>query len=102
MAQGARPVEDALVRRTIEVRSPATGARVAEHPIADRDAVAAAVARAREAQARWVTLDFAERGRILRRVRDAFLDGKDRLGDVGPAGAAQPRPAAFTNPLLIG
>ena len=59
MAQGARPVEEPLVRRTIEIRSPATGARVAEYPIADRDAVAAAVAHAREAQARWVALDFA-------------------------------------------
>ncbi len=53
MAQGARPVEEPLGRRTIEIRSPATGARVAEYPIADRDTVATAVARAREAQARW-------------------------------------------------
>src|SRR3989442_3478673 len=101
MAQGARPVEEALVRRTIEVRSPATGARVAEPPIADRDAVAAAVARAREAQARWVTLDFAERGRILRRVRDAFIDGKDRIADVVSAETGKPRHDVFTNELLI-
>src|SRR5438445_10899266 len=101
MAQGARPVEEALVRRTIEVRSPATGARVAEHPIANRDAVAAAVARAREAQARWVTLDFAERGRILRRVRDAFIDGKDRIADVVSAEPGKPRHDVFTNELLI-
>src|SRR2546430_13055543 len=101
MAQGARPVEEPLVRRTIEIRSPATGARVAEYPIANRDAVAAAVARAREAQARWVTLDFAERGRILRRVRDAFIDGKDRIADVVSAETGQPRPDALTNARLI-
>src|SRR3989442_2816137 len=101
MAQGARPVEEALVRRTIEVRSPATGARVAEHPIADRDAVAAAVARAREAQARWVTLDFAQRGRILKRVRDAFIDGQDRIPDVVSAETGKPRHDSLSNQLAI-
>src|SRR5438067_12201144 len=82
MAQGARPVEEPLVRRTIEIRSPATGARVAEYPVADREAVATAVARAREVQARWAALDFAARARVLRRVRDAFVDGKERIADV--------------------
>src|SRR5437773_2703993 len=101
MAQGARPVEEPLVRRTIEIRSPATGARVAEYPIADRDAVAAAVARAREAQARWVALDFAERARILKRVRDAFIDGKDRIADVVSGETGKPRHDVFTNELLI-
>src|SRR5438552_3049266 len=101
MAQGARPVEEPLVRRTIEVRSPATGARVAEHAIADRDAVAAAVARAREAQARWVTLDFAERAGVLKRVRDAFIDGKERIADVVSAETGKPRHDVFTNELFI-
>src|SRR5439155_888624 len=101
MAQGARPVEEPLVRRTIEIRSPATGARVAEYPIADRDAGAAAVARAREAQARWVALDFVERARILRRVRDAFIDGKERIADVVSGETGKPRHDVFTNELLI-
>src|SRR5207244_852845 len=76
VAQGAS-IREVPVRRTIEVRSPATGARLAEYPVADREAVAAAVARAREAQTRWAALGFAERGRILRRVRDRFVDEKD-------------------------
>src|SRR5919198_4014088 len=73
MAQGA-PVTEAPVRRTIEVRSPATGVRLAAYPVADRETVAATVARAREAQGRWLALGFAERGRILRRVRDRLVD----------------------------
>src|SRR5205823_3704798 len=79
----------------------ARGARVAEYPIADRDAVAAAVARAREAQARWVALDFVERARILRRVRDAFIDGKERIADVVSGETGKPRHDVFTNELLI-
>src|SRR5437667_11316 len=81
MAQGAF-LGEAPVRRTIEVRSPATGARLAEYPVSDREAVAAAVARARDAQAPWAALGFAERARILRTVRDRFIDGKDRICDV--------------------
>ena len=101
MAQGARPVEEPLVRRTIEIHSPATGARVAEYPVADREAVATAVARAREAQARWAALDFAARARVLRRVRDAFVDGKERIADVVSAETGKPPHDVFTNELFI-
>src|SRR5881409_842452 len=100
MAQGAS-ISEVSVRRTIEVRSPATGARLAEYPVADREAVAAAVARAREAQARWAALGFAERGRILRRVRDRFVDEKDRICDVVSGETGKPRHDVITNELLF-
>ena len=100
MAQGAS-VSEVPVRRTIEVRSPATGARVAEYPVADRAAVAAAVHRAREAQTAWVALDFAARARVLRRVRDRFVDAKDRISEVVSAETGKPRHDVLTNELLF-
>src|SRR5438034_5943743 len=100
MAQGAS-ISEAPVRRTIPVTNPATGARVAEYPVADRETVATAVARAREAQARWAALDFAARARVLRRVRDAFVDGKERIADVVSAETGKPRHDVFTNELFI-
>src|ERR1700739_548713 len=100
MAQGA-PISAAPVVRTIEVRSRATGARLPEHPVADREAVAAAVVRAREAQAPWAALGFAERGRILRRIRDRFVDEKDRICEVVSGETGKPRHDVITNELLF-
>jgi acyl-CoA reductase-like NAD-dependent aldehyde dehydrogenase len=99
MAHGASLVE-APVRRTIRVQSPATGAPVGEHPVADRDTVAAAVARARRAQAGWAGLPHAERARVLRAVRDGFVDAKDRIADVVSAETGKPRHDVFANELL--
>ncbi len=100
MAQGAS-ISEAPVRRTIPVTNPATGARLAEYPVADREAVAAAVARARAAQPRWAALGFAERGRILRKVRDRFVDEKDRICDVVSGETGKPRHDVITNELLF-
>src|SRR5947208_15677341 len=100
MAQGAA-LSAAPVRRTIPVTNPATGARLAEYPVADREAVAVAVARAREAQARWAALGFAERGQILRRARDRFVDEKDRICDVASGETGKPRHDVITHELLF-
>jgi len=100
MAQGAS-ISEVPVRRTIPVANPATGARLAEYPVADREAVTAAVARAREAQPRWAALGFAERGRILRKVRDRFVDEKDRICDVVSGETGKPRHDVITNELLF-
>ncbi|TMB48580.1 MAG: aldehyde dehydrogenase family protein, partial [Deltaproteobacteria bacterium] len=100
MAQGAS-ISEVPARRTIPVTNPATGARLAEYPVADREAVTAAVARAREAQPRWAALGFAERGRILRKVRDRFVDEKDRICDVVSGETGKPRHDVITNELLF-
>src|SRR5207247_10907391 len=100
MAQGAS-LSEAPVRRTIEVRSPATGARLAEYPVSDRETVAAAVVRARDAQAPGAALGFAERARILRTVRDRFIDGKARICDVVSGESGTPPRAVITNELLF-
>src|SRR5206468_6714102 len=100
MAQGAS-ISEVPVRRTIPVTNPATGAPLAEYPVADREAVAAAVARARDARAGWAALGFAERGRILRKVRDRFVDEKDRICDVVSGETGKPRHDVITNELLF-
>src|SRR5207245_10254309 len=99
-AKGA-PTSRVPARRTVAATSPAAGARLAAYPVADREAGAAAVARAREAQARWGALGFAERGRILRRVRDRFVDEKDRICDVVSGETGKPRHDVITNELLF-
>lgn len=52
---------------TIDVRNPITGDILDNVPVADRDAVRAAVARARAVQPAWGALTVRERGQILRR-----------------------------------
>jgi acyl-CoA reductase-like NAD-dependent aldehyde dehydrogenase len=100
MAQGAATLSDTSPR-TITVRSPATGVPQGEVPVADREAVAAAVARARQAQVGWAALGFAERARVLKRVRDRFIDAKDRIMDVVSGETGKPRHDVLTNELLF-
>lgn len=58
----------------LQIFDPATGEHVADVAAATRDDVAAATARAREAQPSWAALPFAERGRMLRRLARAMRD----------------------------
>src|SRR5689334_16008316 len=99
MAHGA-PLSEIAARRAIRVQSPATGRSLGEYPVADREAVAAAVARARRAQPAWAALGFRERARILRRVRDRFIDEKDRIAEVVAGETGKPRHDVLTNELV--
>ncbi|HLK10984.1 MAG TPA: succinic semialdehyde dehydrogenase [Candidatus Binatia bacterium] len=101
MAQGAPTVERPPDRGTVVVRNPATGERIAQYPAADREAVEAAVARARRAQPGWAALSFAERARMLRRLRDLLVDRKDRIAEVVSGETGKPRHDVLTNELLI-
>jgi len=100
MAHGAT-VTEVPARERIHVRSPATGVPVADYPVADREAVAAAVAQAREAQVAWAARGFEGRARVLRRVRDRFIDDKDRICDIVSAETGKPRHDVLTNELLF-
>lgn len=51
-------------------------------PVDDRDAVRAAVDRARQAQRGWAETDFARRRRVLRRITDEVLIRTDELVDM--------------------
>lgn len=62
--------------------SPFTGAPLARLPLADPDDVAAAVARARRAQADWAQLPVARRAALLLRVHDLLLDEQSEVLDL--------------------
>jgi len=100
MAHGA-PLSEAPIRPVISVKNPATGAPVADYPVADREAVAAAAARARRAQPGWAAVGFAERARILRQVRDKLVDEKDRICAVVSGETGKPHHDVITNELLF-
>jgi acyl-CoA reductase-like NAD-dependent aldehyde dehydrogenase len=63
----------------IAVRSPASGALLAEVPELDEPAVAELVRQAREAQPQWAALGFDGRGRVLRALARALIDDADAL-----------------------
>jgi len=84
----------------IEVRSPATGAKLAELPAASAEAVARAVDDARPAQARWAQKTFSERAEILYRYRDALIDHQEKIADFVTAETGKPRSEVFGNELF--
>ncbi|HLY57336.1 MAG TPA: betaine-aldehyde dehydrogenase [Stellaceae bacterium] len=68
-----------LSGETFETINPATGAVLARVEIAGPAEIEAAVAAARQGQARWAAVPGAERGRILRRVADLLRERNDAL-----------------------
>jgi acyl-CoA reductase-like NAD-dependent aldehyde dehydrogenase len=89
-----------LTTQTITVRNPATLKRIAECPVANPADVAAAVARAREAQAIWQTTRLKERSRLLYRLRDLLLDEQEKLADVLTSETGKPRAEVYGNELF--
>ena len=57
--------------------------------------VDAAVQRGRKAQASWQQTSFAERARVLYRLRDLLLDGGDKLADILTAETGRPRAEVY-------
>ncbi len=86
--------------QTITVRNPATLAKIAECPVADPAGVAAAVVRARKAQALWQSTSFKERSRLLYRLRDLLLDEQEKLADVLTSETGRPRAEVYGNELF--
>ncbi len=79
---GAAPGVPVVVSGELISTSPATGAEVGRFPVADAEAVAAAVARARAASAWWQSLGFDGRRQRLLRWRSAIARRMDELIDV--------------------
>ncbi|CAA9361911.1 MAG: Aldehyde dehydrogenase [uncultured Nocardioidaceae bacterium] len=66
----------------LEVLNPATGDVVSSYPIAGRDDVAAAVARARESATWWADLGFAGRRTVLEQWKGVLARRMAQLADV--------------------
>lgn len=84
----------------MQIVNPATLEKLAELPIASGDDVVSAVSRAREAQAIWRQSSFAERARLLYRLRDLLLDEGDKLAEILTAETGRPRAEVYGNELF--
>ena len=89
-----------MTAQTITVRNPATLEKIAECPVANPADVAAAVARARKAQAIWQATSFRERSRLLYRLRDLLLDEQEKLADILTSETGKPRAEVYGNELF--
>src|SRR6185295_19167797 len=85
---------------TIRIRNPATLELVQELPVVSPTEVAAAVARARQAQSSWQHTSFAERAQLLYRLRDLLLDNGDRLADILTSETGRPRSEVYGSELF--
>src|SRR2546423_35676 len=75
-------VQTAGARQDMEVEQPFTGTPLGRVPRCTPEDVAAALARARKAQAAWARTSFAERRRILLRFHDLVLARQDEILDL--------------------
>ena len=89
-----------MTNQTIQVRNPVTAKIIAELPIASPGDVAAAVGRARKAQASWITQSYAERAALFYRFRDLLVDDQEKLADVLTAETGKPRAEVYGNELF--
>ncbi|MBM4263383.1 MAG: aldehyde dehydrogenase family protein [Deltaproteobacteria bacterium] len=85
---------------TLTVRSPATGEKLAELPVASRESVTAAVERARAAQLHWQETSFSARAKIMLRLRDVLIDEQERLADIVTSETGKPRGDVYGNELF--
>ena len=85
---------------TIQVRNPATLELIQELPVTSPAEVALAVTRARQAQSSWQQTSFAERARLLYRLRDLLLDDGDKLADILTSETGRPRAEVYGNELF--
>ena len=89
-----------MTTQTIQVRNPVTTKKVAELAIASTADVAAAVGRARKAQAIWLTKSYRERATLFYRLRDLLIDEQEKLADVLTAESGKPRAEVYGNELF--
>ena len=80
----SRPADDDASDRAdrIDVFAPATDERIGSVPACDADDVAAAVERARDAQAAWAETPAAKRARVVDRFGDLVHDRREELLDL--------------------
>lgn len=71
-----------IVDGVIIARNPADGTELARVPMDTQASVQEAVARARKASAAWGALSYRERGALLSRVRDRFLERAQQIAEI--------------------
>lgn len=89
-----------MTAASIIVQNPATLEKIAELPVASAEEVRLAVGRGREAQAAWRETTFAQRSRVLYKLRDLLLDEGEPLADILTAETGRPRAEVYGNELF--
>lgn len=89
-----------MKNETVEVRSPATGEKIAALPVASAGNVAEAVTKARAAQALWGNKTFRGRAEVLYRYRDLLIDHQEKMADLVTAETGKPRAEVYGNELF--
>ncbi|MBX3262851.1 MAG: aldehyde dehydrogenase family protein [Labilithrix sp.] len=87
--------------RTLESWEPATGELLGAVPVASRDDVAKAIARAKKAQSAWGVLPVEERCARLLRFRDALVERADEIVDVVSRECGKPRADALGHEVMV-
>ncbi len=90
VADGARSRSDAPEENSFRSTNPATGETLAEFKCAGPGEIDAAVALAREAQAKWAATPGVERGRVLRRAADLLRQRNDALAELETRDTGKP------------
>ena len=86
---------------TIKSYAPATGELLGEVRVSSRDDVAAAVIRAKKAQATWAVLPIEERAERLYRLRDALVERADEIVDVVSRECGKPKHDALSHEVMV-
>jgi succinate-semialdehyde dehydrogenase/glutarate-semialdehyde dehydrogenase len=87
--------------KTLKSFAPASGELIGEVPIATRDDVKDALARARKAQAAWGVLPIEERCARLTRFRDAIVERADEIVDIVSRECGKPRQDGLSHEVFI-
>ncbi len=103
---GAMHVESTAKSTTTNARmlksfAPATGEPIGEVPIATKEDVRAAIARAKKAQAAWGILPIEERAARLLRYRDALVDRAEEIIDVVSRECGKPRHDVLAHEVFV-
>ena len=88
-------------RDALEIEQPFTGEPLGSVPSSAPEDVAAALGRARAAQAVWARTSFAERKRILLRFHDLVLSRQDEILDLIQLESGKARKHAFEEVLDV-
>ncbi len=89
-------------RKVLVARNATTGEMIGELPVADEEAVLAAVTRARAAQLAWATLSFQQRGVYLQRFRDIMLDRADAIARIISREVGKPQIESMMSEIIAG
>src|SRR5436309_14381260 len=94
-------IQAGVAANTIAVRNPATDEVIREIPCMVLADGAAAVERARTAQARWAATPIAQRLRLLRKFQQLLAKQKDTVANVITREAGKPRVEALSTEILV-